>query len=435
MKIYFFLILITSVGFSQSTGLSVYGVGEKIDDTDPASLAMGNSSFFSGNSKHISNSSPSSIWRSALTRFTIHSGLNYLSIGEFPDQHQQNLTSFSILFPVGNKKVIGLGLKPTYRTNKFTVTDEEFQFIGADENITGTPVAIKNSYKIDGGISEMFLEYSRKLSSRFSGGIKYSILFGNQLLNDELYTYDVVIDTSLSSGILINEFIVNEGEDDEDTLYASGINGVMTEVNKFRKFSGSSISAEGRYFNKSHELVLNVMIKGKTKVETTNQITVGNSTSTNKFENSATNVSSDFGFGYRYKISNNSGITVEIHNNSSFNIPENAAIFNIMPPSEKSIHFGSYYQIRNSKIGYWNNLNLRGGAYMKNLDFTDGIYRDVGATVGIGFEYLSNTQSIDLALRMGKKESRLLIGEYEEYISFHIGITTGEKWFMKRRRK
>tara|TARA_B000000460_G_scaffold225000_1_gene179047 strand:+ start:126 stop:281 length:156 start_codon:yes stop_codon:yes gene_type:complete len=50
-------------------------------------------------------------------------------------------------------------------------------------------------------------------------------------------------------------------------------------------------------------------------------------------------------------------------------------------------------------------------------------------------EYLGNTQSIDFAFRFGKKDSRLIIGEYEEYISFHIGITTGEKWFMKRRRK
>ena len=430
MKIYFFLILITGIGYSQATGLSIYGVGEKIDNTDPASLAMGNSSFFSGNSKHISNGSPSSLWRSALTRFTIHSGLNYLSTGQFPDQLQQNLTSFSILFPVGNKKVFGLGLKPTYRTNKLTLTDEDFQFIGADESITGAPIAYKNSYTIDGGISEMFLEYSRKLTPHFSGGIKYSLLFGNQILKDELYTYDVVIDTSSSIGLLINDFV-----DNGDTLYATAVNGVMTEVNKYRNFSGSSISAEGRYSSEKHELVLNVLIKGKTKVETTNQITVGNSTSTNTFENSATNVSSDIGLGYRYKISNNSGITVEIHNKSPFNIPENAAIFDIMPPREKSIHFGSYYQIRNSKIGYWNNLNIRGGAYMKNLDFTDGIFRDVGATFGIGFEYLSNTQSVDLALRLGKKESRLLIGEYEEYISFHIGIKTGEKWFMKRRRK
>ena len=430
MKIYFFLILITGIGYSQATGLSIYGVGEKIDNTDPASLAMGNSSFFSGNSKHISNGSPSSLWRSALTRFTIHSGFNYLSTGQFPDQYQQNLTSFSIQFPVGNKKVIGLGLKPTYRTNKLKVTDEEFQFISGDESITGDPIAYKNAYTIDGGISEMFLGYSQKLSPQFSGGIKYSILFGNQLLNDELYTYDVIIDTSYTGGLLINDFV-----DNGDTLYATAVNGVMTEVNKYRKFSGSSISAEGRYSRERHELVLNVLIKGKTKVETTNQIIVENSTSTNTFENSATNVSSDIGLGYRYKILNNSGITVGIHNKSPFNIPENTAIFNIMPPREESIHFGSYYQFRNSKIGYWNNLNIRGGAYVKNLDFTDGIFRDVGATVGLGIEYLGNTQSVDFALRLGKKESRLLIGEYEEYISFHIGITTGEKWFMKRRRK
>ena len=430
MKIYFFLILITGIGYSQATGLSIYGVGEKMDNTDPASLAMGNSSFFSGNAKHISNGSPSSLWRSALTRFTIHSGLNYLSTGQFPDQHQQNLTSFSILFPVGSKKVIGLGLKPTYRTNKLKVADEKFQFIGADESITGDIIAYKNVYTIDGGISEMFLGYSQKLSPQFSVGIKYSLLFGNQFLNDELYTYDVVLDTSSAGGLLISEFM-----DNGDTFYAKAENGLMTEVNKYRKFSGASISAEGRYLNERHEFVLNVLIKGKTKVETTNQIIVGNSTSTNTFENSATKLSSDIGLGYRYKISNNSGITVELHNNSPFNIPENAAIFDIMPPGEKSIHFGSYYQFQNSKIGYWNNLNIRGGTYMKNLEFSDGIFRDVGATFGIGFEYLGNTQSVDLALRLGKKESRLFIGEYEEYISFHIGITTGEKWFMKRRRK
>ena len=430
MKKYLFLTLITGIGYSQATGFSIYGVGEKIDNTDPASLAMGNSSFFSGNSKHISNDSPSSLWRSALTRFTIHSGLNYLRTSQFPDQHQQNLTSFSILFPVGSKKVIGLGLKPTYRTNKLKVADEKFQFIGADESITGDIIAYKNVYTIDGGISEMFLGYSQKLSPQISVGIKYSLLFGNQFLNDELYTYDVVLDTSSAGGLLISEFM-----DNGDTFYAKAENGLMTEVNKYRKFSGASISAEGRYLNERHEFVLNVLIKGKTKVETTNQIIVGNSTSTNTFENSATKLSSDIGLGYRYKISNNSGITVELHNNSPFNIPENAAIFDIMPPGEKSIHFGSYYQFQNSKIGYWNNLNIRGGAYMKNLKFSDGIFRDIGATFGIGFEYLGNTQSVDLALRLGKKESRLFIGEYEEYISFHIGITTGEKWFMKRRRK
>jgi len=430
MKIYFFLILITGIGFSQATGLSAYGVGEKTHNSDPASLALGNSSFFSGNSKHISIDSPSSLWRSALTRFSIHSGFNYLSTAKYPDQYQQNLTSFSILFPVGIKKVFGFGLQPIYRSNKLNITDEDFKFIGADESITGAPIAYKNTYAIDGGISELFLLYSQKLTHNISGGIKYSLLFGNQSSNGELYTYDVQFDTLSSGGLLINEFV-----DNEDTLYAKANNGVMTEINKYRKFSGSSISAEGRYANEKHEFVVNLILNGKIDVETTNQLTMVNSTSTNTFENSGTNVSSDIGFGYRYKILNNSGITMEIHNKSPVNIPENAAIFSIMPPGEESIHFGGYYQIRNSKIGYWNNLNMRGGAYAKKLEFTDGVFKDVGGTIGFGLEYLGNTQSIDFAFRFGRKDSRLIIGEYEKYISFHIGITTGEKWFMKRRRK
>ena len=161
----------------------------------------------------------------------------------------------------------------------------------------------------------------------------------------------------------------------------------------------------------------------------------GINSDTSNYENSADAILSDFGLGYHYQTKKNSGITIEVHNKYPFNIPEHSALFNIMPPREYSIHFGNYFQIRNSKIGFWNNLNVRYGAFLKELDFFGEIFLDYGATIGIGIEYLGHTQVIDLALRTGKKESRILEGEYEEYISCHIGITTGEKWFMKRRRQ
>ncbi|SVC87683.1 uncharacterized protein METZ01_LOCUS340537, partial [marine metagenome] len=107
-------------------------VGENIQNNEPASLSMGNSLLFSGNSKNISTGSPSSLWRSALTRFSIFTGINVLKSTEFPDQFHHNLTSFSLHFPVGNKKVFGFGLQPIYRTNKLDIIDENFQFIGAD---------------------------------------------------------------------------------------------------------------------------------------------------------------------------------------------------------------------------------------------------------------------------------------------------------------
>ena len=127
MKKYFIFILFTGFGFSQATGFSIYGVGEEIQNTDPASLALGNSSFFSGNSKNISTGSPSSLWRSALTRFTLHSGMNSMTNPQFPEQFHHNLTSFSLLFPVENKKVFGFGIKPVSRTNKLEITDKEIK--------------------------------------------------------------------------------------------------------------------------------------------------------------------------------------------------------------------------------------------------------------------------------------------------------------------
>ena len=429
MRNYLLLIIITVLCYSQSSGFSIYGVGENIQNNAPASLSMGNSMFFSGNSKNISTGSPSSLWRSALTRFTIHSGMNVLKSTQFPQQYHHSLTSFSLLFPVGNKKVFGFGLQPVFRTNKLDIRDADFQYLGVHESSTGLPIALKNNYSIDGGISEVFLEYSQKLYPHYSGGLKYSFLFGNQYLDDKLYTYDVIIDTTLN-GFLIGEIVEND-----NILYVQYEDSVVTGLNKFRKFSGSTLMIEGRYKGEKQEWVVRMSINSKIQVRTQNIQTTDNTTYTNSFINSTNAIISELGFGYLYQIKNNSGITMEFHKEYPFNIPENAALFNIMPPEENSIHFGSYYQIRNSKIGFWNNLNIRGGAYLQELNFTGGKFLDYGGTLGLGIEYLGYSQSIDLALRAGKKESRVLDGEYEEYISFHIGIITGEKWFMKRRRK
>jgi len=429
MKIYFILILFSGYCFSQATGFSIYGVGEEIQNSDPASFALGNSSFFSGNSKNISTGSPSSLWRSALTRFTIHSGMNFLTISQFPEQFQHILTSFSLLFPVGNKKVFGFGMHPLYRTNKLELTDENYQFIGADESITGSPIAFKNNYFVDGGISELFLNYSRKLSSNYSIGITYSFLFGNQYIDDTLYTYDVQIST-IQSGISLGDVVENG-----DTLYLLATNENQTSIRKYRQFSGKILSLEGRYTQPKQEWVVRVSFNGNIDVKTINVQSTENTALTNYFNNSSRAIISNIGLGYQYKFAENLGAILELHKKYPFNIPENAALFNTMPPGDISFHFGNYYQIRNPRIGFWNNLNLRGGLYLKELNFTGDKVLDYGATLGLGIEYLENTQTIDLALRAGKKESRILKGDYENYISFHIGITTGEKWFMKRRRK
>ena len=135
MKKYLLLLLLFNIGYSQATGLALYGIGEEIQSTATASLALGNSIFFAGNSKNISTGSPSSLWRSALTRYTIQSGMNYLTNSQFSEQFQHNLTYFSLIFPIGDKKIIGFGLTPAFRTNKLKIHGN-YQYIGANESVT-----------------------------------------------------------------------------------------------------------------------------------------------------------------------------------------------------------------------------------------------------------------------------------------------------------
>ena len=291
------------------------------------------------------------------------------------------------------------------------------------------PFAYYHKYFVDGGISKAFIQYSWKAANNLSFGFQYSSLFGNQFTDDELFIYEVASDTIESNGIVITEMI-----DNGTTYYLHPVNGEKINVTKSHQFSGSEIMIEGRYSTSKQEWAVRTGFYGKTKVQTKME-QISQDYLRSDFKNTSEGKLSEIAFGYHYKTSDYLGMVFECQSNYPFNIPEAIALFNIMPPKEKSIHFGTYYLYENPKIGFWNNINLRGGGYLKKLDFILEKYLDYGITLGFGLEYLANTQSLDIAFRVGNKESFIIEGEKENYISFHIGITTGEKWFMKRRRK
>ena len=104
-----FVILFIGLSFSQSTSLSLYGVGEKYGVTDVSTIALGNSTFFSGNKYNISTNSPSSLWRSALTRFAIYSGINYLNNPKKQSSNEQQ--DISINLTSAGDKAVSLNVK------------------------------------------------------------------------------------------------------------------------------------------------------------------------------------------------------------------------------------------------------------------------------------------------------------------------------------
>ena len=378
--------------------------------------------------------SPSSIWRSALTQFTVHSGVNFTNGKWLPEQFQHSLTRFSLIFPVGNKKVFGMGIRPIYRINNAHITEQDYSFIGTNESVTGLPIAYRSNYTVGGGLSEIFFTYSFKLNNRLSFGIENNFIFGNYFFRDELITYEAHFDSVYTTNIQLGQFF-----DDKDSIFVSGTSAQLIIVDKDYLIRGNSFTLEGRYTTPFHELVVNTSITGNFRYGyQITQDVYGDASSTIKMplQSFGHLDISHFGLGYHYKAGNFLGITTELHRQNALqSFPIDAAIFGIGIPDENSIHLGSYYQIINSKIGFWNNLNLRMGLYYKTLSFTQKIFTDYGGTFGIGIEYLNNTQSLDLALRAGNKESIIQRGKIENYITIHVGISTGEKWFMKRRRK
>ena len=70
MRFYHFL-LIFNFCFSQATSLPIYGAGELIGNQDASAMGLGNGTFYSANKFGISLSSPSSLWRTPYTYFSI----------------------------------------------------------------------------------------------------------------------------------------------------------------------------------------------------------------------------------------------------------------------------------------------------------------------------------------------------------------------------
>ena len=50
MRIFYFIILLFAVSFSQTSSLSLYGIGERIYSFDANSIGIGNSRLFTSNS-------------------------------------------------------------------------------------------------------------------------------------------------------------------------------------------------------------------------------------------------------------------------------------------------------------------------------------------------------------------------------------------------
>jgi hypothetical protein len=77
-----------------------------------------------------------------------------------------------------------------------------------------------------------------------------------------------------------------------------------------------------------------------------------------------------------------------------------------------------------------------GGYYQREAIYQDSGISEYGMTAGLSLPYFNNLNRIDLALTYGIRNGFLSddIGN-ENIFSVHVGITTGEPWFRRYKRR
>ena len=142
----------------------------------------------------------------------------------------------------------------------------------------------------------------------------------------------------------------------------------------------------------------------------------------------------DFGFGIAIKQNKTLTTVFEYHHIEPVAFKNSIKLFNRYEGVMNSINIGLSKIIPNTRNNIWNNIILRNGLYINNINKNNDNYKDFGFTIGLGLDYLKQFNSIDIALKFGLRENDIKEFNNEKYIELIIGITSAEKWFLNRKK-
>ena len=408
---YFTYILLFNFILSQTSSLSLYGLGEVITSSDVGGISLGESKLFSNNNMVLS--APSTYCNNNQTSLSMSMSFNDLSTNYISELKSNNFNHVSFGFPITNNHYFMLSMKPVLRS-VMHINESEFTFLGNDVSHIDTdgdgisdPVKYKSSYDFKGGISEISTSISSKITNNLSLGFKIGKLFGTFVRKDTLNFYTVDYDIN--------------GSEINSTWF-----GGEPRQNKFN-YASYTYSLDGRfkflednilafYYGESNNLDVNVNYDNFEPVLY------------------SINAYNEYGLGLKSYIYNSFGYIVEFQNYNAFNGSDIINVFNKPSLDMQSMHYGLFY--KDVDIG---NLGLNAISY--NIGFYDRIYQpndyspsfsDIGFTLGIGFDYL-NDNSFNIAMQIGERLSEFEEFTNEKYYKLTFSIISNNDWFVKER--
>ncbi len=401
------LILFFGFVFSQTITTTLTGLGETQLQMQPSSVSLGGSRMFSTHSSGITLSSPSTLWRTRDTGLSVSASFAEYKNNSAVIQYQQTVNYMAFSFPAGKDRGISFGLTPLTRSNFHirTSPDDGERVPYGDDVFTAV-----NYYHTNGGISSFFITYSEKITDDFSFGVTWNNLFGNLFLSDSILTYRV--STNSETG---------------DTQY-NLTNLTATQITHY--FNGDCFTFEGRFSVGKHTFVLSTNWQRKLDIRTTQFFATTGSETEKKSH--LPNAITGLRGGYSVQLSDKLKLVAELSRLTP--VKTTADLFGFRNQSQTSVHLGIARQFVNPKMGYWNVFNLSAGAYYQAYEHTLGNYQDMGVTMGMGIEYFNRKNIIDLVVIAGNRTSPFAELSGENYVKVMVAVSTGETWFIKRRR-
>jgi len=401
-----YIFILTTMVFTQTSSLTMYGYGEYIHASDASSIAMGDSKYFSGSPSRMSLSSPSSYWRNSFSNLMMSICYSNTTLSN-QNLIENNFRIISFSFPINNNSMLALGMNPLMRSD-IKIEENNFSFIGSDQSPTGSALAYNSDYDFSGGMSEFFILYSSKLSQNTSFGLRWSKIFGSSKHKYFLNLYNVTFDQ------------------DENIQYS--LNNVESFIDNNR-YSSNKYLLEFRYTLLNFDTVLSYSRTNPLNVEITPYYDTLGYLDTESYY--VDDKLSELGFGLNYILNNDLGIIFEYHILNSFNSYGFLNIYSQDSPDVYSSHLGIYSNIGNALNS---STILKFGIFNKTYDFTDFSLYDHGLTFGLGYNYFETKNHIDIAFKIGQRSTEYSMIEDERYYKLVLSIINGEKWFVNERK-
>ncbi|WP_299117420.1 hypothetical protein [uncultured Winogradskyella sp.] len=381
---------------------SLFGIGVESTSNTGRNSGMGNLGVALESSSQINLHNPASFATIEKERFVLDLGMftetqRISSGGRDEMRFASNFSNVSLGFNGNGKYGIGLSLRPA--------TSVGYALIGIESNIEGSNEQFTTNITGSGGLNEVRLDYSRKLTPNLNAGLKFSYFFGSI---DE--TEAIIAENSRVST--------------NDVSYYSGATfGIGLQYKFLDRFNfGLNLDLPTTLGGKQDTNSLKFSFDGITILEESTDKNIEDFKLPLRFDIGFSTTFNNFLLSGEYKSSLWS--TTNQEDGVGKYVDQN--IFAI----------GAEYVINPNSLKYWKRINFRGGLnYNSGYLEIDGYKVDnYSAAFGIGLPLGRKAGShLNLSYNIGNRGSNSSFLVNENFSTLNINITLSSIWFQKRK--